>query len=349
MPYKSIQSKLIDNVAYANALNTEDLDISYIDGVNFYCKWTKVTPSNKTFDTGTLAVQTLTLDTKANMVDGEWLSWYEEEADGTETRWALACDKTGSTAEPTDPDWLAIPSANKDQVDISGDTTAAQVAASYELAADGLTGMGVVTDDTAGDGTMTFTQIVPGVITDATAAEEDGGAGQAASWANTTPGVATEVDPVNNQVSVPAHGYKTGQKITELTTTGTLPDPLAVSTVYYAIVPSADLLKFATSQALAAAGTAIDLTDYGATTSVHTIVVATTLAGTVDIQASNDDENYIDVIDSAGASIEQTISDASGEFMFNLADLYSKHARAAFTITSGQAELYVYAHAKGNS
>ena len=58
--------------------------------------------------------------------------------------------------------WTAIAGARKGLADISGDTTAAQVAARVETALNALTGFtaAITTDDTANDGTMTLTQVV---------------------------------------------------------------------------------------------------------------------------------------------------------------------------------------------
>lgn len=62
----------------------------------------------------------------------------------------------------------------------------------------------------------------------------------------------------------------TGQEI-RFTTTGVIPAPLVVGTVYYAIRVDATHIKVATTLTLALAGTAIDLTTQG--TLVHTLVV----------------------------------------------------------------------------
>ena len=62
----------------------------------------------------------------------------------------------------------------------------------------------------------------------------------------------------------------TGQEI-RFTTTGVIPAPLVVGTVYYAIREDATHIKVATTLADALAGTAIDLTTQG--TLVHTLVI----------------------------------------------------------------------------
>jgi len=71
----------------------------------------------------------------------------------------------------------------------------------------------------------------------------------------------------NDQLTV-ARVYTTGEKV-RLTTTNTLPDPLAVSTDYYPIYVDDTHIRLATSLENAYAGTYIDLTDAG--TGTHTI------------------------------------------------------------------------------
>jgi hypothetical protein len=65
-----------------------------------------------------------------------------------------------------------------------------------------------------------------------------------------------------------AHGFKTGDRV-RLTTTTTLPAGLAAATTYYVIYLTADTFKLASTDALATAGTAVDVTDTG--TGTHTV------------------------------------------------------------------------------
>lgn len=65
-----------------------------------------------------------------------------------------------------------------------------------------------------------------------------------------------------------AHGFQTGDRV-RLTTTTTLPAGLAAATTYYVIYVSANTFKLAASDALATAGTAVDVTDTG--TGTHSI------------------------------------------------------------------------------
>jgi len=61
---------------------------------------------------------------------------------------------------------------------------------------------------------------------------------------------------------VVARSYTTGERV-RLTTTNTLPAPLAIDTEYYAIYVDATHIRLASSLALAYAGTYIDITDAG--------------------------------------------------------------------------------------
>jgi hypothetical protein len=165
------------------------------DSVDNGTTWATVQTTNVA---ATKAVQTLTFDTKANTGDGDYVVL--EDTGGTQ--WAVAADKTGSSAEPTGAIWTAIPAAKKAQVDISADTTAADVAARFETAFDGLTGFTAVitSDDTAADGTMSMTQIKGGLVDDVVVKDEnDAGAGTI-SAANTTPGASTLVYELENNI-----------------------------------------------------------------------------------------------------------------------------------------------------
>lgn len=122
--------------------------------------FTKGSEANVTI-TATAEVQTLTCDTKANTVDGD----YFVVTDTNGLDWAIAFDTTGGSSNtPTGAIWAAIPAGRRDEADISADTTAAQVAARVETAIDALTNFSAVitSDDTAANGTMTFTAVVAG-------------------------------------------------------------------------------------------------------------------------------------------------------------------------------------------
>jgi hypothetical protein len=111
--------------------------------------------------TATAEVQTLTVDTKANTVDGDYIVI----TDIIGQAWAVAFDTTGnSTNTPTGAIWTAIDGAFKTEANISADVTEAQVAARVETAFNSLTGFSdvVTTNDGANDGTMTLTAVTAG-------------------------------------------------------------------------------------------------------------------------------------------------------------------------------------------
>lgn len=143
---------------------------------------------------GAVEVQTVTFDTKANSTAGDHVVVY----DTAGTAWGISLDITGSDAEPTASTWTAIAAANKVHVDISGATTAAQVAAAVETEFDALTGVTNVltTDDSAADGTMTFTSVSRGAVADPVVSDDDGaGAGSITAVVTTEAIAAVPADP----------------------------------------------------------------------------------------------------------------------------------------------------------
>ena len=137
--------------------------------------------------TGVQEVQTLTFPAFASLTDRDYIVVEDTAGD----KWAIYADKTGSSIAPTGAIYTAIPAANKSKADVSGDTTAAEVAATFEAAFNALTGFTAVitTDDTAADGTMTLTQVSDGPVTNPVPKSlNDGGAGTLAG-VQTTSGV----------------------------------------------------------------------------------------------------------------------------------------------------------------
>lgn len=236
----------------------------------------------KTFDNGTSEAGTLTFDTFANTDAGDYVVVY----DTAGLAWAIAADLDGTDPEPTGAIWTAIPAARKAQVDLTGLVTAAEVSLAFTTAFNALVGFtAVVTLTDQADGTSDYTIVLHGTATDAAPHnEDDSGAGSIVA-AVTTPGVATEVNPATGEITIPAHGYSTGS-VGVLTTTGTLPAPLALATPYFVIFVSASVIKLASSLANAEAGTAITITDQGSAAGVNTFT-STAKAGTVTPQITN--------------------------------------------------------------
>lgn len=82
--------------------------------------------------------------------------------------------------------------------------------------------------------------------------------------------VVVTFDITDNEVDWTAHGQKTGYGPIRFTTTGGLPDGLAIATDYWMIRRNADSFSLATSRANAISNVAIDMTTAG--TGVHTLV-----------------------------------------------------------------------------
>lgn len=187
---------LLVTASFSDIAETTGASVVLQDSHNGGTTWATVKSATLT----TVAeVQTLTFDTKANTGDGDYVVVY----DTTGQAWAVAADKTGSSAEPTGAIWTAIPAGNKAQADISGDTTAADVAASFETAFDGITGFTAVitSDDSAADGTMTMTQVVAGDdADDAVTKDEDDGTAGSISAANTTASAETANYELENNI-----------------------------------------------------------------------------------------------------------------------------------------------------
>lgn len=81
-----------------------------------------------------------------------------------------------------------------------------------------------------------------------------------------------DVDVADDEITLTAHGYYTGL-VGQLTTTGTLPAGLALTTDYYIIVIDEDTVSLASSLEDAIAGTAVDITA-AAGTGTHTFTPA---------------------------------------------------------------------------
>lgn len=337
-----LNEKMIDAATVALSETSAALGVAHIALLDATISIAAANGSNKTFDTGTMETQTLTFPAKAGATAGDYIVFYDQAGNA----WAAALNVGGSDPEPTGPIWTAVDAARKVNVDISGGTDAASVAALVETAIDALTGLtaAIVTDDGAANGTMLLTQVVPGPTTNPVPKSADDAGAGSITGVQTTAGVATEVSPSANTVSVPSHGLTTGAKVT-LTTTGTLPAGLSTGTDYYIIVVDADALKFATTQALALAGTPVDITGYGTTAAVHTVTVTTTIAGSVKFQKNNEPEGATAIWFDVGSS-SQNFSGAT-TLNWTAVDVGYREVRAVATVTSGTVTASVRINGKG--
>lgn len=282
-------------------------------------------PTAKTFDSGEAEVDTATFDTKANTGAGDYLVIY----DTAGLAWAVAANISGTDPAPTGAIWVAIPAARKAQVNLSATTTAATVATAFQNAFNALTAVPFVANDSTAD--CAFTQNIRGPVTAPSVHNTgDTGAGSIVVVV-TNAGVASEVDVDANTLTIPAHGYATGLK-GQLTTTGTLPGGLAVSTDYFVISVDVNTIKLATSLVNAVAGTAINITNQGTDGAVNTFT-ATALAGaTVTFRESNDRVNWTDVQTATSISTD-------GSVVLKVANASVRYFKAVKALTAGQVDL----------
>jgi len=207
--------------------------------------------------------------------------------------------------------------------------TAIEVAASVEAAIDALTGFTalIVTDDTAADGTMTFTHQAYGDVADADLKSfDDAGAGSI-TFDETTPGVDSDVDVSADTVTIATHGLPTGMK-GQLTTTGTLPAGLSLSTDYFVIAVDENTIQLATTLANAQAGTKINITDQGSNGGVHTFTPTSIAGASVTFQKSNNNSDWSNI-----ESATSITADAS--VWLEVVNPQYKWLRINYTLTAG--------------
>ncbi len=155
----------------------------------------------------------------------------------------------------------------------------------------------------------------------------------AASATPLATGTNSTVDVTANTITIATNGLTTGLK-GQLTTTGTLPAGLSLSTDYYVISVDANTIKLADSLVNALAGTPIDITDQGASGSVNTFT-STALAGaTVKLQKSNDQLGSAPVNWSDEGSATNITVDAN--IYLEKINPCGNWMRLAFTITAGR-------------
>jgi hypothetical protein len=333
------------------SFNGNPVKVESIEGYSICASWTDTTPTDPTFLSGVLEVQTLTFPAFVGLTDRDYIVVYNQAG----TSFAVYADKTGTSIAPTGAAYVAA--SFKVKANVSADTTAAEVAARFETAFNTLTGFtaSVTTDDTAADGTMLLTQTVRGPTTNPVPHNlNDSGAGSIAG-VQTTGGVATAVNPTANTITKTAHGLVTGLKV-RFTTSSALPAPLLVATDYYVIKIDVDTIKLATSYANAIAGVpVIDITDFGTGTQT---IDTTALVGAFKLQASNNAEldNVGDLtpaqmadpnavwVDITGSS---TAVAGSGSQFWNVSDVYYLWFRLVYTATSGSGDFTAYLNYKG--
>lgn len=287
------------------------------------------TPSAKTFVAGVLDKWTLNFPAFASVTDREYFVVYDTAGLG----WAIYLDKTGSSAVPTGAIYTAIASGRKAKADISGDTTAAQVAARVETAFDALSANPITSDDSAADGHMFFEQTIRGTVTAPASYLLNDAAGNITS-AHTTTGIASKVDITADSITIASHGLTTGLK-GQTTSTGTLPAGITTGVDYFVISLDANTIQLASSLALAQAGTPLDLTNQGTVATTHTFTPTSVAGATLSLQKSN---NYVPG-DNAGTwdAVEAATSiSADGDVWISDIDPEYMWVRQSFTLTAGR-------------
>lgn len=142
-----------------------------------------------------------------------------------------------------------------------------------------------------------------------------------------------DVNVANNTATITSHGYYTGRKVAA-TSSGTLPAGLS-ATDYYIIRVDADTIKFATSFANAAAGTAVDITA-AAGGGTHTLTPAAISGASYKIQGSLDNTTWFDLVANDLQPVSGNIT-ATGSAFWHHDTVAFNYTRVAFTIsTAGQ-------------
>jgi hypothetical protein len=148
-------------------------------------------------------------------------------------------------------------------------------------------------------------------------------------------GVNSSVNQTANTITVPTHGYTTGNKVA--VTGGTLPTNLV--TPSWVIVIDGSTLKFATSYANAMGATAIDIASDGDATTTYTLTPAYSTATMV--------KAAVDASVAAAALVDTSITGTAGNFqaisaVANLAGGYGgAGASAQVVVTASAIQVYL--------
>ncbi len=202
-------------------------------------------------------------------------------------------DNTG-----TDPS----PGGTGIEIDITASDTAIQAATKAAAAIDALGEFSASSTDEV----ITITNAANGNVVNITVGTLSG-----ASATVVTNGSDSAVDTATDNITLSNHGFSTGD-VVQLTTTGTLPSPLATLTDYYVINIDANTIQLATSAVNAGTGTQINLTTEG--TGEHTIT-STVTGPAVAVSLGNNDGTFADPITSqlVNGAGELEIGDFNGD------------------------------------
>lgn len=234
---------------------------SYDNGDNFFAVGSESSVSlvKKTFSGGTAEVTDITWPTTAGMTQADYVHVVAQDG----TKFAVWLDKDAAGTAPSGALYVAADQKIKVSI-VTGGTAAQNAALARTAVLANAAWVAAFTTSVVTTATFTVTQLGTGTVTDAAPkSANDGGAGSV-SVSVTTPGANGDVATSTERITVTSHGWLTGQPVIA---TGTgLPAGLTTGTTYYLIKVDANTLKFATTLALALAGTAVDLTTFGSGT-----------------------------------------------------------------------------------
>jgi len=337
MELLNIKKYSLPEQTFSSATNSAAIDATGLAtlGLEVY---STIPPADTVFNSGESEVTELTFANKAGTAAGDYIVVY----DTAGLAWAVAADSAPSGAI-----WTAIAAGRKGIADTAAATTAAEVAAAFELAFDALTAVPFTTDDSANDGTMLVTCVIRGNTTNAAPHNtDDSGAGSIAAAVDNA-GVNSAVDVVANTITVTDHGYGTGQEL-EVSSTGTLPAPLVAATAYYVIRVDANTLQLAETLEDAEAGDEINLTTQGSEGAVNTLDVEDLSGGSATLQRSLGDPSVPDEADwvwfDDGNAVNIT---ATGGLYFEKVNPTANYYRIKYAITTGSLTTNVRVLGKG--
>jgi hypothetical protein len=233
---------------------------------------------------GTQQVQKLQFVAQASMNDGDNVILYDEDGQG----WGFWTNQSGAAVEPSYAAWDLLDSDHKIEVDISGDTTADQVATNFRAARLGFSASPAFNEKFSASvvsaGAWDATNEFPAngyikTVTMALVKNSDGTTDGAISTANVAPGANGFVDPTNDKFKSVAHGFALNDVI-QISTDDTLPSGLTASTDYFVNPVNAD--EFELYDAAIPGGNLLDLGTFG----LGTQTIFTPLAYAVVVEGS---------------------------------------------------------------
>jgi hypothetical protein len=281
--YPTMLDALVTHMSPALQATSVKLVAEDVDGATPYVDFAVTNPLSgvaRTVPTGVTEVQTLTCLQKSSLVDGDYIVF----TDNVGGLWAVAIDATGSTAAPTGALWATVPAANKDQADVSGETSAAEVAAVVYATLNAITGFTAkftLVDNTDGTITVSWDDKREQIALAVPKKTDDSAPGTSLTAVETTGGREGAVSIAGDTIQVFNHLYPTALPIKMYGSNG-VPTGLTEGTTYYVIVADANNIKLATSAANAIAGTAINITVDAVADGTLEIVPQTSASSAVD-------------------------------------------------------------------